>query len=155
MHSTWVQNHLPKKSCTNSLTFSDFLGRNRNFVGGNRNFVGENLNNLPWNRTIEGSFFMKQAVGLYEQAQITRKRAKYQKRIPQISVLKPSENRPIPSNFFWIRIWVLNGGVGIVKMYVLRWQGVWEIYCCFLPKSIISSVNGDNLIVEQFVFVCF
>lgn len=40
-------------------------------------------------------------------------------------------------------------------MYVLRWQGVWEIYCCFLPKSIISSVNGDNLIVEQFVFVCF
>lgn len=155
MHSTWVQNHLPKKSCTNSQTFSDFLGRNRNFVGGNRNFVGENLNNLPWNRTIEGSFFMKQAVGLYEQAQITRKRAKYLKRIPKISVFKPSENRIISNNFFWIRIWVLNGGVGIVKMCVLRWQGVWEIYCCFLPKSIISSVNGDNLIVEQFVFVCF
>ena len=43
---------------------------------------------------------MKLAVGLYEEAQITRKRAKYQKRIPQISVLKPSENRLIPSNFF-------------------------------------------------------
>lgn len=56
-HSTWVQNHLPKKSCTNSQTFSDFLGRNRNFVGGNRNFVGDNLKNLPWNRTNEGSFF--------------------------------------------------------------------------------------------------
>ena len=43
---------------------------------------------------------MKQAVGLYEEAQIARKRAKYLKRIPIISIFKPSENRPIPSNFF-------------------------------------------------------
>ena len=155
MSSTRVQNHSSQRSCTNSQTFPDFLGRNRNFVGGNRNFVGDNLKNLPWNRTNEGSFFMKQAVGLCEEAQIARKRAKYLQRVPKISIFKPSENRIISNNFFWIRIWVLNGGVGIVKMYVLRWQGVWEIYCCFLPKSIISSMNGDNLIVEQFVFVCF
>ena len=133
MHSPWVQNHLPKKSCTNSLTFSDFLGRNRNFVGGNRIFVRDFLKNLPWNITNEGLFFMKQAVGLYEEAQITRKRAKYQKRIPQISVLKPSENRPIPSNFFWIRIWVLNGGVRIMKISILWWRKVRKIYYCFLP----------------------
>ena len=132
MHSPWVQNHLPKKFCTNSLTFSDFLGRNRNFVGGNWNFVRDFLKNLPWNITNEGLFFMKQAVGLYEEAQITRKRAKYQKRIPQISVLKPSENRPIPSNFFWIRIWVLNGGVRIMKISILWWRKVRKIYCCFL-----------------------
>lgn len=154
-HSTWVQNHLPKKSCTNSQTFSDFLGRNRNFVGGNRNFVGDNLKNLPRNRTNEGSFFMKQAVGLYEEAQIERKRAKQLKRIPKISVFKPSENRLIPSNFFWIRIWVLNGEARIVKISMLWWRIVRKIHCCFLPKSIISFVNGDNLIVEQFVFVCF
>ena len=43
---------------------------------------------------------MKQAVGLYEQAQITRKRAKYLKRIPIISIFKPSENRIISNNFF-------------------------------------------------------
>lgn len=154
-HSTWVQNHLPKKSCTNSQTFSDFLGRNRNFVGGNRNFVGDNLKNLPWNRTNEGSFFMKQAIGLCEEAQIARKRAKYLKRIPKISVFKPSENRLIPSNFFWIRIWVLNGEARIVKISMLWWRIVRKIHCCFLPKSIISSMNGDNLIVEQFIFVCF
>ena len=154
-HSTWVQNHLPKKSCTNSQTFSDFLGRNRNFVGGNRNFVGDNLKNVPWNRTNNELFFMKQAVGLYEQAQITRKRAKYLQRVPKISIFKPSENRIISNNFFWIRIWTLNGGVGIVKISILQWQRVRNIHCCFLPKSIISFVNGDNLIVEQFVFVCF
>lgn len=138
-HSTWVQNHLPKKSCTNSQTFPDFLGRNRNFVGGNRNFVGDNLKNLPWNRTNEGSFFMKQAIGLCEEAQIARKRAKYLKRIPKISVFKPSENRLIPSNFFWIRIWVLNGRIRIVKISILWWRIVRKIHCCFLPKSIISS----------------
>ncbi len=43
---------------------------------------------------------MKQAVGLYEEAQITRKRAKHLQRVPKISVFKPSENRLIPSNFF-------------------------------------------------------
>ena len=139
MHSTWVQNHLPKKSCTNSQTFSDFLGGNRTFVGGNRNFVGDNLKNLPWNRTIEGSFFMKQSVGLYEETLITRERAKYQKRIPKISVFMPSENRLIPSNFFWIRIWVLNGEVRIVKISILWWRIVRNIHSCFLPKSIISS----------------
>ena len=133
-HSTWVQNHLPKKSCTNSQTFSDFLGRNRNFVGGNRNFVGDNLKSLPWNRTNEGSFFMKQAIGLCEEAQIARKRAKYLKSIPKISVFKPSENRLIPSNFFWIRIWALNGEVGIVKISILQWQRVRNIYCCFCPN---------------------
>ena len=154
MSSTRVQNHLPKKSCTNSQTFPDFLGRNRNFVGGNRNFVGDNLKNLPWNRTNEGSFFMKQAVGLCEEAQIARKRAKYLKRIPKVSVFKPSENRLIPSNFFWIRVWVLNGEARIVKISMLWWRIVRNIHCCFLPKSIISFVNGDNLIVEQFVFVC-
>ena len=133
MHSTWVQNHLPKKSCTNSQTFPEFLGRNRNYLRRNKKFVGDNLKNVPWNRTNNELFFMKQAVGLYEEAQITRKRAKYQKRIPQISVLKPSENRPIPSNFFWIRIWVLNGGVRIMKISILWWRKVRKIYYCFLP----------------------
>jgi len=139
MHSTWVQNHLPKKSCTHSQTFPDFLGRNRNFLGQNRNFVGDNVKNVPWNRTNDGSFFMKQAVGLYEQAQISRKRAKYLKRVPKIPVFKLSENRIIPSNFFWIRIWALNGEVEIVKISMLQCQRVRNIYCCFLPKSIISS----------------
>ena len=115
---------------------------------------------IIWKMSLEierttSCFIKKQAVDLYEQAQITRKRAKYLQRVPKISIVKPSENRIISNNFFWIRIWVFNGGVGIVKMYVLRWRRVWEIYCCFLPKSIISFVNGDNLIVEQFVFVCF
>ena len=154
MSSTRVQNHSSQRSCTNSQTFPDFLGRNRNFVGGNRNFVGDNLKNLPWNRTNEGSFFMKQAVGLCEEAQIARKRAKYLQRVPKISIFKPSENRIISNNFFWIRIWTLNGGGGIVKISILWWRIVRKIHCCFLPKSIISSVNGDNLIVEQFVFVC-
>lgn len=133
MHSPWVQNHLPKKSCTNSLTFSDFLGRNRNFVGENRNFVRDFLKNLPLKYNERRVVFMRKAVGLYEEAQITRKRAKYQKRFPKISVLKPSENRLIPSNFFWIRIWVLNGGVRIVKMSILWWRKVRKIYYCFLP----------------------
>ena len=44
---------------------------------------------------------MKQAVGLYEQAQITRKRAKYLQRVPKISIFKPSENRIISNNFFF------------------------------------------------------
>lgn len=61
MHSPWVQNHLPKKSCTKSLTFSDFLGRNRNFVGENRNFVRDFLKNLPWNITNEGLFFYEKS----------------------------------------------------------------------------------------------
>ena len=43
---------------------------------------------------------MKQAVGLYEQAQITRKCAKYLQRVPKISIFKPSENRIISNNFF-------------------------------------------------------
>ena len=154
-HSTWVQNHSSQRSCTNSQTFSDFLGRNRNYLRRNKNFVGDNLKNVPWNRTNNELFFMKQAVGLCEEAQIARKRAKYLKRIPKISVFKPSENRLIPSNFFWIRIWVLNGEARIVKISMLWWRIVRKIHCCFLPKSIISSVNGDNLIVEQFVFVCF
>ena len=154
MHSTWVQNHLPKKSCTNSQTFSDFLGRNRNYLRRNFYFVGDNLKNVPWNRTNNELFFMKQAVGLYEQAQITRKRAKYLQRVPKISIFKPSENRIISNHFFWIRIWTLNGGVGIVKISILQWQRVRNIHCYFLPKSIISSMNGDNLIVEQFIFVC-
>ncbi len=54
---------------------------------------------------------MKQAVGLYEEAQITRKRAKYQKRIPQISVLKPSENRLNSQQLF------LNPNLGV------KWRG--------------------------------
>lgn len=155
MYSTRVQNHLPKKSCTNSQGFPDFLGRNRNYLRRNKNFVGDNLKKVPWNRTNNELFHKKQAVDLYEQAQITRKRAKYLQRVPKISIVKPSENRIISNNFFWIRIWVLNGEIAIVKIYVSRWQGVWEIYCCFLPKSIISFVNGDILMVEQFVFVCF
>ena len=36
---------------------------------------------------------------LLKQAQITRKRAKYLKKAPQIAIFKPSENRIIPSNF--------------------------------------------------------
>ena len=155
MYSTRVQNHLPKKSCTNSQGFPDFLGRNRNYLRRNKNFVGDNLKKVPWNRTNNELFHKKQAVDLYEQAQITRKRAKYLQRVPKISIVKPSENRIISNNFFWIRIWVLNGEIAIVKIYVSRWQRVWEIYCCFLPKSIISFVNGDILMVEQFVFVCF
>ena len=43
---------------------------------------------------------MKQAVGLCEEAQIARKRAKYLKRIPKISVFKPSENRIISQQLF-------------------------------------------------------
>ena len=35
---------------------------------------------------------MKQAVGLCEEAQIARKRAKYLQRVPKISIFKPSEN---------------------------------------------------------------
>jgi hypothetical protein len=54
---------------------------------------------------------MKQAVGLYEEAQITRKRAKFQKRIPQISVLKPSENRLNSQQLF------LNPNLGV------KWRG--------------------------------
>ena len=155
MYSTRVQNHLPKKSCTNSQGFPDFLGRNRNYLRRNFYFVGDNLKKVPWNRTNNELFHKKQAVDLYEQAQITRKRAKYLQRVPKISIVKPSENRLIPSNFFWIRIWVLNGEARIVKISMLWWRIVRNIHCCFLPKSIISFVNGDNLIVEQFVFVCF
>ena len=158
MSSTRVQNHSSQRSCTNSQTFPDFLGRNRNYLRRNFYFVGDNLKNVPWNRTNNELFFMKQAVGLYEQAQITRKRAKYLQRVPKISIFKPSENRIISNNFFWIRICVLNGSIRIVKISILWWRIVRKIHCCFLPKSIISSVNGDKrkgvVFVEQFVFVC-
>ncbi len=51
---------------------------------------------FPKNDTL---FLLKQAIGFYKQAQITRKRAKYLKKAPQIAIFKPSENRIIPSNF--------------------------------------------------------
>ena len=46
------------------------------------------------------SFLLKQAVVLYKQALIARKRAKYLKNTPKISIFKPSENRIIHCNFF-------------------------------------------------------
>ena len=139
MHSTWVQNHSPKKSCTNSQTFRNFLGLFSDFLGRKRNFVGLNLKNVPWNWTNNVLFLLKQAVGFYKQAQITRKRAKYLKNVPKISIFKPSENRIIPSNFFWIRIWALNGGIENVKISILHWMKVRRMCGCFLPQSVISS----------------
>ena len=155
MYATWVQNHPPNKSYSYSWILSDFLGCFPDFLGRNKNYVGHNLKNVPSNRTNNVLFHPNYTLFLLKKAQITRKRAQYLKRGLKISIFKPSENRPIPSNFFWIRIWVLNGEARIVKISILQWQRVRNIHCYFLPKSIISFVNGDNLIVEQFVFVCF
>ena len=125
MFSTWVQNHLPKESCTNSWTFRDFLGRNKNFLGRKRNIVLLNLKNFPWNRTNDVLFLLKQAVDFYKQAQITRKRTKYLKNVPKITIFKLSENRIIPFNFFWIRIWALNGEIETVKNSITQ---NWKLY---------------------------
>ena len=46
------------------------------------------------------SFLLKQAVGFYKQAQIIRKRAKYPKNAPKISIFKTSENRIIFQQLF-------------------------------------------------------
>ena len=85
------------------------------------------------------SFLLKQAVGFYKQTQITRKRSKSLKNAPQISISKLSENRIIPSNFFWIRIWALNGGIGNVKISISQWMKMRRTCGCFLPQSVISS----------------
>ena len=51
------------------------------------------MKNVPRNRTNDGLFFMKQA-------QITRKSAKYLKRVSKISIFKLSENRIISQQLF-------------------------------------------------------
>ena len=89
-----------------------------------------------WNNML---FLLKQAVGFYKQAQITRKRAKILKNAPQFSIFKLSENRIIPSIFFWTRIWALNGGIGNVKMSISQWMKMLRMCGCFLPQSVISS----------------
>ena len=126
MHSTWVQNHLPKKSCTHSQTFPEFLGRNKKFVG-------DNLKNVPRNRTNDESFFMKQAVGLYEHASDYKKTCKISEKSPQNLCFQALWESHNSQQLF------LNPNLGIVKISILQWQRVRNIYCCFLPKSILSS----------------
>ena len=122
-YATWVQNHPPNKSYSNSWIlpvflghFPDFLGLFLDFLGQNKNFVGQNLKNVPWNRTNSVLFHQNYTLFLLKKAQITRKRAQYLKRGLKISIFKPSENRIIPSNFFWTRIWMLNGEIEVVKI---------------------------------------
>ena len=86
MFSRWVKNHSPKKFCTNSRTFRDFLGlfpdflgQNKNFLGRKRNFVRLNLKNVPWNRTNNVLFHQNYTLFLLKKAQITRKHSKYLK----------------------------------------------------------------------------
>ena len=62
MYATWVQNHPPNKSYSNSWILPDFLGRFSNFLGRNKNFVGHNLKNVPWNWTNNVLFRVKQQV---------------------------------------------------------------------------------------------
>ena len=123
MYATWVQNHLPNKSYSTSRTlpvflgcFPDFLGRFLYFLGRNKNSVGHKLKNVPSNRTNNVLFHPNHTLFLLKKAQITRKRAQYLKRGLKISIFKPSENCIIPSNFFWTRIWMLNGEIEVVKI---------------------------------------
>ena len=127
MFSTWVQNHSPNKSWMNSRTFRDFLG-----LFPISSDEKEISSDLIWKMSLEIErmtccftkndtlFLLKQAVDFYKQAQITRKRAKYLKNTPKISIFKLSENRIIPSNIFWIRIWALNGGIETVKISITQ-----------------------------------
>ena len=116
MYATWVQNHPPNKSYSNSWNLPDFLGLFLDFLGRNKKFVGQNLKNVHWNRTNNVLFHQNYTLFLLKKAQITRKRAQYLKRGLKISIFKPSENRIIPSNFFWTRIWMLNGEIEVVKI---------------------------------------
>ena len=114
--ATWVQNHPPNKSYSNSWNLPDFLGLFIDFLGRNKKIVGQNLKNVHWNRTNNVLFHPNYTLFLLKKAQITRKRAQYLKRGLKISIFKPSENCIIPSNFFWTRIWMLNGELEVVKI---------------------------------------
>ena len=97
------------------------------------------------------SFLLKQAVGLYKQAQITRKRAKYLKSALKISIFKPSENRIIPSNIFWVRILALNGGVTIVKI-TLIWLFIPSSPKAFEPEHI-WGIIVQIVVLSVFLFL--
>ena len=139
MHSTWVQNHLPKKSCTHSQTFPEFLGRNRNYLRRNKKIVGDNLKNVPRNRTNDESFFMKQAVGLYEHAPDYKKTCKISEKSPQNLCFQALWESHNSQQLF------LNPNLGV------KWRGrdcenihttmaeSTEYLLLFLPKSILSS----------------
>ena len=134
MHSTWVQNHLPKKSCTHSQTFPEFLGRNRNYLRRNKKIVGDNLKNVPRNRTNDESLFMKQAVGLYEHAPDYKKTCKISEKSPQNLCFQALWESHNSQPLFLNPNLALNGEVGIVKISILQWQRVRNIYCCFCPN---------------------
>ena len=148
MYATWVQNHPPNKSYSNSRTlpvflgcFPDFLGRFPNFLGRNKKFVGQNLKNVHWNRTNNVLFHQNYTLFLLKKAQITRKRAQYLKRGLKISIFKPSENRIIPSNFFWTRIWMLNGEIEVVKISQIDYW-ILNIFIWLLSRCLVMSLKA-------------
>ena len=148
MYATWVQNHPPNKSYSNSWILPDFLGRFPDFLGlfldflgQNKNFVGQNLKNVHWNRTNNVLFHQNYTLFLLKKAQITRKRAQYLKRGLKISIFKPSENRIIPSNFFWTRIWMLNGEIEVVKISQIDYW-ILNIFIWLLSRCLVMSLKA-------------
>ena len=132
MYATWVQNHPPNKSYSNSWILPVSLGRFLDFLGRNKNFVGQNLKNVPWNRTNNVLFHPNYTLFLLKKAQITRKRAQYLKRGLKISIFKPSENRIISQQLF------LNSDLDV------KWRNRYR-----------ENIPNWSLDSEQFLFDCW
>ena len=49
----------------------------------------------------------------------------------KLAIFKRAENRIFPNNFFWVRIWALNGRVENVKIYFMSY-GAEVISLCFV-----------------------
>ena len=117
--------------------FSDFSSI---FSDKIKNSSDKILNNVHWNRTNNVLFHQNYTLFLLKKAQITRKRAQYLKRGLKISIFKPSENRIIPSNFFWTRIWMLNGEIEVVKISQIDYW-ILNIFIWLLSRCLVMSLK--------------
>ena len=141
MYATWVQDHSPNKSCTNSRTFPDFVGLFPYFLGRNKNFVGDNSRNVLWNRTNNALFRVKRPVVSSQTS------SDYQKTcaIPE----KGSQNLYFQPLWDWhnSQQLFLNSNLGV------KWEG-WNcenIYAAINKSAMHVRLYGDHLIDEQLV----